>query len=473
VNALPHAGLTSDQSCDVDVTVYPDPPRITFTSLPGPTTSSTTVTVSGMGDAGDSVALYDGSHYLGSATVNPSGAWTLTVSLGVGGHSLTATQTWSSHLTSDASPAATVTVYAPPPAPSISTLPAGSLSPVTVSGSGVAGDTVTLYEGTTVLGAAVVGPGGSWALTVALGLGKHTFTAKQTDPVSGFTGSASSSASTTVYPQPAAPTITSVSTPAATKTTSPVTVAGGGVAGDKITLFDGSTAIGTVTVASNGGWSLIVQLAVGVHSLTATQTLVAAVTSTASAAVSVTVYPPPPAAPTIGASATATTSSSVTLSGSGVAGDTITVYDGTTVIGTTTVGAGGSWTLPASLVIGAHALSATQADPVWHLTSVKSSTVTVTVYAPPPPPLISSVAVGTVSHSSANVTLSGTGVAGETITIYDGSANVGTVTVAANGTWTRTVNLASGTHTITATQTLTAGVTGAASAPLTVVVPAH
>jgi hypothetical protein len=64
-------------------------------------------------------------------------------------------------------------------------------------------------------------------------------------------------------------------------------------------------------------------------------------------------------------------------------------------------------------------------------------------------------------------------VAGETITLYDGSTQVGTATVATNGTWTLTVKLAAGTHTMTATQTLTAGVTSAAEAPVTVVVPSH
>ena len=471
VTQLPHVGLTSDKSCDVDVTVYPDPPKITFTSTPGPTTSSTPVTVSGTGDAGDSIALYDGSHYVGSATVNSSGNWSLAVNLGVGTHTLTATQTWSGRLTSNASASATVTVYAPPPAPSIASLPSGSLSPVAVSGSGVAGDTITLYEGATVLGTALVGSGGTWSLTVTLSLGKHTFTAKQTDPVSGFTGNASSSASTTVYAQPAAPTITSVSTPAATKTTSPVTVTGTGIAADKITLYDGATAIGTATVASNGTWSLTVQLAVGVHSLTATQTLVAAVTSAPSAAVSVTVYPPPPAAPSIATPAPATTSSTVTLTGGGVAGNTITLYEGAAVLGTATVAADGTWSLTVSLTLGAHTLSATQTDPVWGFTSVKSSTVTVTVYAPPPPPKITSVSTPAPTKTTTSVTVGGTGIAGDTITLYDGTTVIGTATVASNGTWSRTVMLAAGTHTLTATQTLVAGVTSAPSAAVVVVVP--
>jgi len=454
--------------------VYPDPPKITFTSIPGPTTSSTPVTVSGTGDVGDSVSLYDGSHYIGGATVGAAGTWTLTLNFGVGAHNLTATQTWSHSLTSNSSASATVTVYAPPPAPSISTPPAGTLSPVSVSGSGVSGDTVTLYDGSTVVGSALV-VGGSWSLTVTLSIGTHTLTAKQTDPVSGFTGAASSGAVEHVYAQPAAPVITSVSTPAVTKTTSPVTVQGSGIAGDKIALYDGSTQIATVTVGSGGSWSVTVQLAVGVHSLSATQTLVAAVTSSSSNVVSVTVYPPPPAAPTIGASASATTSTSVTLSGSGVAGDTVTLYDGTLAIGTTTVASNGSWTLtPTGLALGAHAFSATQTDPVWNFTSVKSSTVTVTIYPPQPPPVINAnPAIGTVSHSAANVTFTGTGVAGETITLYDGTTNVGTVTVASNGTWTLTVKLATGTHTITATQTLVAGVTSPASNTVTVTVPSH
>jgi hypothetical protein len=49
----------------------------------------------------------------------------------------------------------------------------------------------------------------------------------------------------------------------------------------------------------------------------------------------------------------------------------------------------------------------------------------------------------------------------------------GAGTVAGNGTWTLSVKLAPGTHTITATETLTAGVTSAASNTVTVVVPSH
>jgi hypothetical protein len=44
------------------------------------------------------------------------------------------------------------------------------------------------------------------------------------------------------------------------------------------------------------------------------------------------------------------------------------------------------------------------------------------------------------------VTLTGTGAAGQTITIYDGSYAIKTVTVAADGTWSAIVSLGIGTH---------------------------
>ena len=45
--------------------------------------------------------------------------------------------------------------------------------------------------------------------------------------------------------------------------------------------------------------------------------------------------------------------------------------------------------------------------------------------------------------------------------------------MASNGTWTLSARLASGSHTLTATQTLTAGVTSNASAGFIVIVPSH
>ncbi|HEY2541977.1 MAG TPA: hypothetical protein VGH92_02880 [Gaiellaceae bacterium] len=156
--------------------------------------------------------------------------------------------------------------------------------------------------------------------------------------------------------------------------------------------------------------------------------------------------------------------SPVTFAGTGDAGDTITLYDNGIAVGTTTVGANGTWTLPVSLGAGTHSITATQtvnALPNVGLTSGMSKATSVTV-APAAPSITSAAKVGSY------VTVGGTGVAGDVITLYDGGKTVGTVVVNAGGSWSLTVKLAAGLHTLTATQTLPHGPAGPASAAVTV-----
>ena len=480
VNELPHVGLTSGQSDGVAITVLPDAPRISTVSTPGPATPTAPVTLTGTGDAGDTVALYDGGRWIAGTVVAADGTWTLTVSLAPGTHALAETQSTpcSGHhcdsLTSPVSGARTVTVYAPPSAPVINApSPANVVASFTLSGRGTAGDTVNIYDaGSVLVGTATVAANGTWSLLLSLPLGPHTLRATQTDPVSTFTGAAGNSVSVTVYTTPPAPAIGSVSTPAATMSTTPVTVTGTGVAGDTITLFDGATVRGTAVVAVDGTWTLTIQLGVGVHTLTATQTVAPGVTGPAGAAVSVTVLPPPPAAPTLSAPALVPLAP-LALGGHGVAGDTVTVYDGAAAIGTTTVAGNGSWSLTVSLALGAHSLAARQTDPVWNLTSVLGAAVTVTVVPTPPPPAIVSAVAGHAHGWATPVTVGGTGVAGETVTLYDGGTAIGTVTVAADGTWALTVYLGNGSHTFTATQALAAGPASDPSAAFTLQLGGH
>ena len=71
-------------------------------------------------------------------------------------------------------------------------------------------------------------------------------------------------------------------------------------------------------------------------------------------------------------------------------------------------------------------LTATQTDTTWNLVSVKSSSVTVTVYAQPAAPVITFVSTPAQTKTTTQVTVKGTGISGETITLYDGSTQVGT-----------------------------------------------
>jgi hypothetical protein len=210
------------------------------------------------------------------------GTWTLTVSLAVGTHALKATQATPAGATSAFGPATSVTVYAPPPAPTLSA-PAASGRSVAVNGTGVAGNTISIYDGTVLVGSALVGGDGKWSTVVSLAVGTHSLKATQTHPVSGATGAASAPSSVTVYDAPAAPAIASATTTNPGRWWSTVSVSGTGVAGAQVTLYDGDDAVGTVTVGAGGTWTLSVTLWVGTRTLTATQTL-AGLTSPASAA---------------------------------------------------------------------------------------------------------------------------------------------------------------------------------------------
>ena len=75
------------------------------------------------------------------------------------------------------------------------------------------------------------------------------------------------------------------------------------------------------------------------------------------------------------------------IDGRGVAGDTITLYDGTVAVGTGIVGSGGSWQIVSSaLTNGTHILTATQTDAAGN-TSVASARLSLTIATVSPPPM--------------------------------------------------------------------------------------
>ena len=122
VNSLPHVGLTSAVSCDLDVYVYPDAPVVSpILPLASPTTTTLPVTVKGTGTPTYTVTLYDnGDQIVSGIPILLDGSWSYTGSFRVGVHSFTATQTSTSFpnygkFTSAQGSASSVTVYAPTP----------------------------------------------------------------------------------------------------------------------------------------------------------------------------------------------------------------------------------------------------------------------------------------------------------------------------------------------------------------------
>jgi hypothetical protein len=179
--------------------------------------------------------------------------------------------------------------------------------------------------------------------------------------------------------------------------------------------------------------------------------------------------------PTLTASPIISGDGNIAVSGTGVAGATVSLFDGQTQFATgIPVDSSGAWSLaPRYFLVGSHPLSARQTS--GGQTSGPSPIVT--VYHPPPPPNISGPSSVVSATSPATVTLTGFGFygagqtppTGSTVTIFEGTAPIGTAVVGSNGQWSTAVTLAFGPHPLTASQTL-AGLTSTLSSRLVVTV---
>jgi hypothetical protein len=473
-------------------------------------TDAHTLTLSGAATANTTVTILDGSTVLGTTTANAIGAWSFaTGQLATGAHQFTATDTNSSGVVSAASSVLTVNIVAAPSTPTVTSFSqdTGAVGDgvtdahtLTLSGAATANTTVTVYDGATKLGTATANANGVWSFaTGQLVTGAHQFTATDTDAY-GDVSAASSGLNVTVVAAPTAPTVTSFSPDTGTvgdgvTDAHTLTLSGAAAANTTVTVYDGATKLGTATANASGVWSFATgQLATGAHQFTATDTDAYGDVSAASSALNVTVVGAP-VAPTVASftpivtgvtsaavsatQATAvTTAHAITLAGSATANTTVTIYDGSTKLGTAAVGASGAWSFATGqLATGAHQFTATDTDAYGDV-SAASTVMTVTVQAPTPTPTptVTSFSpdtgiVGDGVTDAHAITVSGAATANTTVTVFDGATKLGTATANATGAWSFTTGqLATGAHQFTATDTSTAGVVSAASSALNVTV---
>jgi len=219
----------------------------------------------------------------------------------------------------------------------------------------------------------------------------------------------------------------------------------------------------------------------GSNSITVIETNPAGTPSTPSAPISVVVdtsVPATPVAPTLTdengaaiAAGSGTADSHPHINGTGTAGDIINVFDNGTQIGSTTVGTDGTWTFQPSsnLGDGTNAITVTETNAAGTSSATSpatSITVDTTVPAKPSVPVLTddgglSIPAGSVTPDG-HPYISGTGKAGDIITVYDGATAIGSVAVDTDGTWTfkPATDLATGAHSISVTDTNAVGTTG-------------
>jgi Ca2+-binding RTX toxin-like protein len=110
--------LTPDFHGGTNITIGPPAPSgLSFAVAADDGTSGDTFTVAGMGEAGDTVTLYDGATAIGTAAVAAGGSWSITTAspLAVGAHSLSASEVDVAANKSPASPTQSVTIKSATP----------------------------------------------------------------------------------------------------------------------------------------------------------------------------------------------------------------------------------------------------------------------------------------------------------------------------------------------------------------------
>ncbi|EPC6069815.1 MULTISPECIES: Ig-like domain-containing protein [Enterobacter cloacae complex] len=478
----------------------------------GDTTDDNTPTLSGRAEPGSTVNIIDNGQVIGSTKVNPDGTWSFTPdqALSNGEHDLTTTVTDPSGNTGPEGSHVVITVDVVPGKVEITGVTddagsvTGSLSQNAVtddtrpqiSGTAKAGSTVTIMDGSNVLGTTTAGADGTWSFTpsVDLGRGEHTFTATAKDPM----GNESASSSWTVTidtDAPVKPTIDAalddvgsvqgnLANGGTTDDPTP-TLSGKAEAGSTVKIYDQNGLLGEVTAKADGTWSFspVAKLPEGEHRFHVTATDRAGNTSSASDDFVLTLdYTAPDASKlaitevyddvnTAGviASGEETDDNRPLIKGTGAeAGNTITVYSGDKVIGTATVQADGTWFLEPTTPLpdGRYTLTAKETDGVGNVSGPSAEYVINVATVPPQAPTLDTVYDDVAPHADylqkgdvtndTTPTLSGSsGVAGGTISIYDNGHLIGTTTVGSNGSWSFTPDtaLADGSHSFTATVT--------------------
>ena len=448
-------------------------------------TNATVLTLTGTAQANSTVTVFDGTKQLGTATANASGAWSfITGTLASTSHSFTAKATDTAGNTSAASAALNVAVDAVAPgAPIIVSGVIVNTNETLLTGTAEANSAVTVFDGTKQLGTAIANASGAWSYTTGiLASASHSFTAKATD-IAGNTGVASAALNVTVDAvAPGAPAISSFS-PDSNKVGDGVTnvtvltLTGTAEANSTVTVFDGTKQLGTAIANASGAWSYTTgTLASASHSFTAKATDTAGNTSAASAALNVTVDAVAPGAPAISSFSPdsnkvgdgVTNATVLTLTGTAEANSTVTVFDGTKQIGTAPVDSSSAWSLiTGALASTSHSFTAKATDTAGN-TSAASAALNVTVDAvAPSAPIIASGAIVNTNETL----LTGMAEANSTVTVFDGTKQLGTTIANASGAWSYTTDtLASASHSFTAKATDTAGNISAASSTLAVTI---
>ncbi|WP_173655712.1 BapA/Bap/LapF family large adhesin [Sphingomonas turrisvirgatae] len=415
VNGQLLTAVQSDAAGNSSAPVSTIAPDLVAPDAPAIAISADGSVATGTGEPGASIVVTDAAGtVVGAGDVAANGAFTIGLSPPqANGQVLTAVQ---SDAAGNSSPPVTLT------APDITApaIPTGTISPdgLQVTGTGEAGATVSVTNGAgTSLGSAQVQPDGSYVVTLTPPqTNGEALSVRQSDAG----GNVSPAAALT------APDLTAPGAPGATVAPDGASVTGTGEPGASVTIraADGSV-VGTATVGADGNYIATlspVQANGGTLSVVQTDAAGNASPTTVVAAPDITAPTAPVA--TVGPDGT-------TVTGTGEPGTSVTVTSSTgTPLGTSTVAADGSFTVPiAPAQANGELVRVTLTDAAGNAspaTAVRAPDIT----APGAP-------AATVSPDGTQV--SGTGEPGATVTISGPGGVLGTAVVSPSGSYVATL----------------------------------
>ena len=409
---------------------------------------------------------------LGTAAADASGVWSFTpTGLAQGLQTITANETNAAGLTGSSSLTSTYETVAPTVTIALANDTSGGNDITTndaLTGAADPNATVTLTEGSKVLGTTTANASGVWSFTpTGLAAGLQTITASETN-AAGLIGSSSLTFTYEIMPKVTIKLVDDTSGgkditwyDALTGTADPNAT---------VKISEGSTVIGTTTAGASGVWSFTpTGLAQGLQTITASETNAAGLTGSSSLAFTYeTVKPTVTVALADDTSGGKHITSDDALTGTADANATVKIISGgSIVIGTTTANASGVWSFtPTGLPQGLQTILVSETNAAG-LTGYSSVTFTYETVAP-------KVTIALVNDTSGgndittNDALTGTADANATVKISEGSTVLATTTANASGVWSFTpTGLAAGLQTITARETNAAKLTGSSSLTFT------
>ena len=396
-------GQAEGSSKPLTVTVSAPQPPAGQSSIAWPLDGSTVVSarplLTGQAFPGGVVSIFDGEKLLGETLADGNGRWSFrpSVPFSPGQHVLTAVATTPDGQTTVESPPVTIsvgarTVVIPSRKPPSGATPAfvtpadggivNTVQPL-FAGTAAPGAVVRLYDGAKVMGETTADSDGRWSFrpSAPLAEGEHTVTAVALN-ADGTESAAKSTLTLTVASglgqKPAQPLLLARALPAILSNNRPA-LTGQALPGATVRIYDGDQLVGEVKAGPDGSWYFVptAPLAPGEHVLRV-DVVGPDGAKLASAEYPVTVVEgaKPVEPPKVVVPAQGQVAPGDVLSGTAPAGSRVRIYDGDTLIGTTTAGANGKWRfkLPKNLAAGQHVFRAAVLDqaeaPVSHSPSV-------------------------------------------------------------------------------------------------------